>query len=195
MFRLKWKVFSTSGLLITILPLLISPGYMSTENSIATGSKLAETPSGNPPILVEYEEIYGSDNPQILIDQQETTRMSLGPKNEVVLQKYKKSNGSLIKEIRGYMNRKEYETLRELAKGLLEIPQDNPWTKDYLWEGTKSFTEAKITVWVGNKPHYLRAIMNYRDNNSSIRKVEDLPKDIVALKTLVDGKEKELKSD
>jgi hypothetical protein len=138
------------------------------------------------PFKIEYEESYESDDPNILIDQSIFKKFTLYSDRKLNIKKIKRKGGmeEIIEEQNTTIPIGNKNLMEEIREGLLRIPEDNPWSSQYLWAEVKSYTVANIDI-VGfcqtKESHKLKMVVKVRDLNSEVKGVVDLPQEVVSL--------------
>lgn len=163
---------------------------------------IAETPSHleTPTISIEYEEVYGTDAPNILVDQKIFKKYILSSSGTYQIKKIGEDKSEVIDLS---LDQREIDILKLTAKGLLKIPEDNPWSKDYLWDDIKTYTIAKVKIIESggarkdhNKTttnHDLEIVIKIRDSDLIVKSIEDIPIEVSDLRKLIKDKERTLR--
>jgi len=143
-----------------------------------------ETPIIPPPITIEYKKLYGTKNANVLISQPTTTKITLNSSGKGLVEEVSSSEEKTIPTKTTSLSPEESKKVEEIGKKLLALPNDNPWTPDYLWEGTKSYTAAEIVIRDGDKTHQLLIVISFKDEETLTRKIEDIPEEVTQLMTM-----------
>jgi hypothetical protein len=135
---------------------------------------------------LEYKELYKTKDKNVLIDQTYVEKITFDASGrvsyEVLVYPELKQKEVTISQL----TKEDARTLQDILPLIHKIPGDNPWTSDYLWEDTKTYTVAAINSKYKNKPHSLEIVIKIRNESLKTKKIEDLPTEVIMLKDLIE---------
>lgn len=135
---------------------------------------------------IEYKELYKTKDKNVLIDQTYVEKITFDASGRVSYEVLIYPELKQKKVTTSQLTNGDAKTLQDILPLIHKIPRDNPWTSDYLWEDTKTYTIAVINSKLENRPHSLEVVIKLRDKDLKTKKIEDLPTEIVMLKDLVE---------